>query len=242
MRLTFLGTRGEIAARSRRHWRHAAALIEAGSRRIMIDAGSDWLGRLERLRLDALIVTHAHPDHIGALRSGSPCPVHATAATWRLIEHWPIRDRHVLAPWRPHDVGGLTVEAVPVVHSVRAPAVGYRFGPDRPTAFYVPDIAELPRASHALTGVQLYIGDGATIVRPILRGNGRTLTGHTSIAAQLSWCRDHGVARAVFTHCGSQIVRTEHAVVRDRVAALGRDRGVEASIACDGDRIEIPDR
>jgi glyoxylase-like metal-dependent hydrolase (beta-lactamase superfamily II) len=75
MRLTFLGTRGEIAMRSRRHWRHTAALVESRGHRIVIDAGTDWLGRLERLSPDAVVVTHAHPDHVAALKRGSRCPV-----------------------------------------------------------------------------------------------------------------------------------------------------------------------
>jgi phosphoribosyl 1,2-cyclic phosphodiesterase len=239
MRLTFLGTRGEIAMRSRRHWRHTAALVESRGHRIVIDAGTDWLGRLERLSPDAVVVTHAHPDHVAALTRGSPCPVYATAATWHLIRHWPIPNRCVLRPWRPCDIGGITFEAVPVVHSVRAPAVGYRIGLHRKTVFYLPDVAALPRASRALAGVRLYVGDGATITWPILRRRGQTLMGHASIATQLDWCRAHGVARAIFTHCGSQIVRADHRVAFERVAALGRERGVEAGIACDGDHIDL---
>jgi phosphoribosyl 1,2-cyclic phosphodiesterase len=205
----------------------------------MIDAGTDWLGRLERLSADAVVVTHAHPDHAAALKRGSPCPVYATAATWHLIRHWPIRERCVLRPGRYRDIGGITFEAVPVIHSVRAPAVGYRIGLDRKTVFYVPDVAALPRAPRALAGVRLYVGDGATITRPILRRQGPTLMGHASIVTQLGWCRAHGVTRAIFTHCGSQIVRADHRVAVERVAALGRERGVQAGIACDGDHVDL---
>ena len=46
LELTFLGTRGEIEIRSRRHHRHSALLIVHKKARIMIDCGADWLGRL----------------------------------------------------------------------------------------------------------------------------------------------------------------------------------------------------
>ncbi len=49
MKLTFLGTRGEIEART-----------------------------LERQRPAAIVVIHAHPDHAWGLRDGAPCPVWAT--------------------------------------------------------------------------------------------------------------------------------------------------------------------
>lgn len=200
MTLTFLGTRGEIALRSRRHRRHTATLVESTRQRIMIDAGLDWLGHLGDIGPDALILTHAHSDHVGALRRGSPCPVYATSATWAAIRSWPIRDRHVVRLRRPCRVAGITIEAVPVVHSVRAPAVGYRITARGVTVFYAPDIAALPRPAHALGGVRLYIGDGAAVTRPILRRRGGTLVGHASIASQLDWCGEQDVTRAIFTH------------------------------------------
>jgi phosphoribosyl 1,2-cyclic phosphodiesterase len=239
MTLTFLGTRGEIAIRSRRHRRHTATLLASRTTRILIDAGLDWRGRVERLRPDALILTHAHPDHAGALKDGSPCPVHATAKTWASIGSWPIHERRVLRPWRRYEIGGITLEPVPVVHSVRAPAVGFRVTSGSATVFYVPDIAALPRAHRALAGVKVYVGDGATISRPILRRRGRTLIGHASIVSQLDWCRDCHVTRAIFTHCGSEIVRADHRRSLARVVALGRARGIDAAIACDGERIDL---
>ena len=93
------------------------------------------------------------------------------------------------------------------------------------TLFYVPDVAALPDPTRALAGVALHIGDGARITRPLLT-RGPTLIGHASMAAQLDWCRDHGVARAVFTHRGSEVVRSLHQTVLGRVAALGRERAV----------------
>lgn len=57
--ITFLGTRGEIKVRSRRHQRHNALLIEHEDARIIMDCGTDWLGRLEAL---AIVVSAASMD------------------------------------------------------------------------------------------------------------------------------------------------------------------------------------
>jgi phosphoribosyl 1,2-cyclic phosphodiesterase len=206
----------------------------------MLDAGRDWRGCLGRLRPDAIVITHAHPDHVGALVDGSPCPVYATPSTWRLIGRWPLQDRRVLRPWTPCDIEGIRFEAVPVVHSIRAPAVGYRITVGGQTIFYVPDVAKVARPQRALAGVAVYVGDGAAIARPMLRPRGGVLIGHASIAMQLDWCRDHGVRHAVFTHCGSEIVRAPHAAALSDVAALGQARGVSARIACDGERLGLP--
>jgi Metal-dependent hydrolases of the beta-lactamase superfamily III len=62
MKLTFLGTRGEIDAQTRRHRMHCSVLVSYRSARVMIDCGLDWLGKFERLRPSTIVLTHAHPD------------------------------------------------------------------------------------------------------------------------------------------------------------------------------------
>ncbi len=60
MKLTFLGTRGEIEARTRRHRMHSSLLLSYRRAKVMIDCGLDWLGKFERLHPDAIVLTHAH--------------------------------------------------------------------------------------------------------------------------------------------------------------------------------------
>jgi len=82
-------------------------------------------------------------------------------------------------------IGELKFEAIPVQHSIRAPAAGFKVSSQDASFFYVPDIAAFPGASMALRGVQLYIGDGATVTRPMLRKRNGTLIGHAPIVQQL---------------------------------------------------------
>jgi ribonuclease BN (tRNA processing enzyme) len=233
--LTFLGTRGEIEARTRQHWRHSAALIRSGDTRIMIDCGKDWLRQLRNVMPTAIVLTHAHMDHAWGLVEGAPCPVYATKATWAVIDRFPIRDRREMPVQKSVAIGNVRFRACPVQHSIRAPAVGYRILAGTSAMFYVPDLAGLPNAAKALSGIDVYIGDGATISRSMVRRRGRALIGHASIVAQLGWCRKAGIKRAVFTHCGSQIVRGDVRGLDALVRRLGQDHGIEASLARDGD-------
>ncbi|MGP0094954.1 MAG: MBL fold metallo-hydrolase [Xanthobacteraceae bacterium] len=237
--LTFLGTRGEIELRSRRHRRHSALLVQYNDARIMIDCGADWLGRLRAIAPTAIVLTHAHPDHAAGLAKGAPCRVYAAEATLDLLHRYPIPDRRTMPLERSVSIGGITFKAFPVQHSIRAPAVGYRVLAGDSSFFYLPDVAELPNASAVLRGIDIYIGDGATMKRSMVRKKNGTLIGHAAIIAQLDWCESAGVRRAVFTHCGSGIVRGETRRLNASVWRLGCERGIDARLACDGDRLSL---
>jgi phosphoribosyl 1,2-cyclic phosphodiesterase len=235
--LKFLGTRGEIKIRSRRHWRHSALLIRHNDARIMIDCGADWLHQLSAVAPTAIVLTHAHPDHAWGLAEGAPCPVYATRQTSALLRGLPVHDWRLMPLGRPMVIGGVTFKAYAVQHSIRAPAVGYRVSARGSSFFYLPDVAWLPNASVALRGIDIYIGDRATIVRPLVRKRGGTLIGHAAMATQLRWCQEAHVQRAVFTHCGSQVVGGGARRLNGVLRRLGRQHDVDARLACDGNRL-----
>lgn len=57
-----------------------------------------------------------------------------------------------------------------------------------------------------MCGVEVYIGDGVTKKRSMVRKPGDTIIGHVPIQTQLTWCEKTGVKNTIFTHLGSQIV------------------------------------
>ena len=237
VKLTFLGTRGEIDGRSRRHRRHTSTEVGYRGRRVMVDAGEDWRGSLAELRPGAVVVTHAHPDHAWGLEDGSPAPVWATAEAWEAMEEYaiPAQMRRMVEPREPFaPVEGIVFEAFTVEHSIRAPAVGYRIQAGRITIFYAPDLVYIHEREEALSGCSVYVGDGASMKRSLVRAMDDRLVGHASVHAQLGWCEKEGVPRAIFTHCGSQIVEGDERILGPRLEGWAEERGVEAEIAHDG--------
>jgi ribonuclease BN (tRNA processing enzyme) len=234
MKLTFLGTRGEIEARTPRHRMHSSLMVSYQGKKVMVDCGADWLGQINDLGPEAIFITHAHPDHAWGLKEGAPCPVYAPEEAWRLMEDYDIWDRRVMEHRVVVGIEGITFEAFPVEHSIRAPTVGYRISAGRATVFYAPDVVYVHEREQALRGAKLYVGDGATVVRSMVRRRGDTLFGHAPIRTQLTWCQKEEVPRAIFTHCGTELVAGDEPHLVARIKEMAHERGVWAEVAYDG--------
>jgi phosphoribosyl 1,2-cyclic phosphodiesterase len=157
------------------------------------------------------------------------------------MNNYPIapEQRHIMHPYKRTTICGLIFQTFPVVHSIRCPGVGYRISFGKKNIFCVHDLISLDDRATALAECCLYIGDGASITRPLVRRKGTQLFGHTTIRAQLGWCQKEGIPRAIFTHCGSQIVQSDGRTINAQVQRLGRERDVQAKIAYDGMEIEV---
>jgi len=239
MKLTFLGTRGEIEKRTRRHRMHTSLLVSYRGANVMIDCGLDWLGKFEQLHPSAIVLTHAHPDHAWGLKHGAPCPVYAPEKTWQELRHYPIKDRHAIKHRTPTKICGITFEAFSVEHSILSPAVGYQVSAGRARIFYAPDLIFIHERAAALKGVQIYIGDGATLTRSFIRRRGKALIGHSSVPTQLTWCEKERVPRAIITHCGSEIVAGDERKLSAKLREAAAERGIEARISYDGMEVTL---
>jgi len=235
MKITFLGTRGYIDVRSKLHCRHTSTLISYKGTRVMIDCGQDWLYCVKP-KPQAIILTHAHPDHAWGLANGAPCPVYATQDSWDVkeLKKFPIAKKIVIHDQEIFKIGQIEFQVFAVEHSIRCPAVGYRITAGKSTIFCVHDLVAIKQRHKALKGVQLYIGDGATIKRPMVRVKNGVVFGHTPISTQLGWCKKEKVPRAIFTHCGTQIVGGNQKTVAAKIKALAQEKGVETALAYDG--------
>jgi phosphoribosyl 1,2-cyclic phosphodiesterase len=239
MKLRFLGTRGEIEKRTRRHHMHTSLMVSHRGADVMIDCGLDWLGKFERLHPDAIVLTHAHPDHAWGLKNGAPCPVYAPQKTWETLTRCRVEDRQLIKERTPTKICGIPFEAFAVEPSILAPAVGYRISAGHACIFYVPDLIFIHDRAAALKNVQIYIGDGATVTRSFIRRRGKTLIGHAPVRTQLTWCQKEGVPRAIITHCGSEIVTGDERKISARLRVIAAERGVVVRIAYDGMKVTL---
>lgn len=241
MKITFLGTRGYTKIRSRAHRMHSCTIIEYQGAIIMIDRGLDWLNSPYQPIPDALFITHAHPDHASGINPQIPCEVHASEESWKIMEALciPSHLKRIARDQQDITIGPFTITPHAIIHSIRAPAMSYRITAGGKTIYYAGDVVHIPDRSVWLSGVDMYIGDGASIYRSMIRKKGDALFGHASIVRQLGWCNKSGVKHALFTHCGTQIISTDGRSIRAICSALSKSTGVQVTIVHDNQQIVV---
>lgn len=217
---------------------HSALMLSCAGKRLLLDAGSTWTGKLRGLRPNWIAITHAHPDHAFALEQGTDVPVYVSAQSYELLKHFPVKRFRVFELDEDLRLGPFRIRPYEVVHSLRAPAVGYRIRAGGTTIVYNPDIISIVREQSVLSGVDVYIGDGATLTHPLVRRRDGALFGHTTVRAQLNWCKRYSIPRAYVVHCGKQLVEMAPAMLQERVDELAGP-AVRATVAYDGMRVRL---
>ena len=143
-------------------------LLSRGEQNVVIDTTPDFRTQALRAgldRLDAVVLTHGHADHILGFddlrpynfRQRAPMPVYGTEETFRIVRRMfayafdekptlssiPSVQLHVVKG--PFELLGTTFVPVPLLHG-EMEVLGYRFG----RAAYLTDFSKLPEESAAL--------------------------------------------------------------------------------------------
>lgn len=230
-RLHFYGTKGYVEEESPAHRGHSAWTLEVEGFRLLCDFGQNLKGRLRRIRPDAIFVSHAHPDHAWGLEEGTPAPVYASDTTHALLEKLPIEKRVALAPEQPARIGPLRITAFPVLHSVRCPCVAARIETPAGTIVYSGDIVAFEDPAAALSGADLYVGDGSTLKGSLVRRHASgALIGHTTVRAQLGWLAKHRVPRAIFSHFGKGPIELGEERLEEALGRLAAEKAPDCDV------------
>ena len=215
-------------------------LVSYAGRHVLIDATPDFRGQALRTgfeRLDAILLTHEHADHIMGLDDVRPfnfrqrerIPIYASERTMGAIRSVfryvfdgdekvtaiPQLDSRTL-DGSSFDLFGLEFTPVPVMHG-QTPIYGFRFG----KAAYLTDHSEIPEASlELLQGLDVLFLDALRY---------KPHPTHSTIDRSLATAEKLGARRVFFTHICHDL---EHARTEQRLPAHVR-------LAYDGLVVEV---
>ncbi len=188
-----------------------SVLVCYHGRNILIDTTPDFRQQALRAglrRLDAVLFTHAHADHIMGLddvrpfnfRQNAAIPIYGSPETLKTIGRvfdYVFSDSQAQSSiprlevreldGAPFDLHGLTVTPVPLEHG-RGWVYGFRFGP----AAYLTDHSEIPESSLDL------LGDLDVLFLDALRR--RPHPTHTTLERALQYVEQLAPRRAFLTH------------------------------------------
>lgn len=187
-----------------------SVLLEHAGRAIVIDTTPDF--RLQAMRakmerLDAILYTHAHADHILGLddirpfnmKQRSVIPIYGTAATLGILQRQfsyifegeptesSIPQVELRAVNGPFEIFGVPITPIAAMHGP-LPVLGYRFG----KAAYLTDFSQVPESSKSLLrGLDDFVLDA-------LRHTPHPM--HSNVKQSLALVEELKPKRAWFTH------------------------------------------
>ena len=223
-----------------KRWRPSIAIAFDDGTSVLVDASPDLRAqalRFELTRVDAILLTHAHADHVLGLddvriynfRQGGAIPCYGAARTLARVRRMfdyvfdpatpkggglpQLALQEVIGPF---SLGGATVIPVPVRHGT-LPVLGFRIG-----AFaYLTDCNAIPDASWPLLeGLDVLVLDA-------LRHKPHST--HFTVHQAVDAARRIGARRTLFTHMTHDL---SHAATCE-----GLPEGI--SLACDGLELEV---
>jgi ribonuclease BN (tRNA processing enzyme) len=213
MRVTILGTRGNIKSAAPGYSKHSGILVDG---LILLDIGEkDYL----RLHPKYVFITHLHSDHvaIGADDVPNGTVIYAPESSARLPMIRVISE--------PVHVGGYTLTPIPTVHSQRVKSVGYLVERSGERFLYSSDLVKIkPRFHHLLKGLDLVITEGSFIrSKGLIRKDAKTglPIGHNGIPNLVGFF-SRLTQSVVITHFGTWFFKTSRSrAKRSNRSAMG---------------------
>ena len=218
-------------------------LLSRGARNVVIDTTPDFRQQALRTRmerLDAILLTHGHADHIMGfddirpfnIRQRAALPVYGNEETFAILRQAfsyvftgkpsvsavPIVDLHVVTG--PFELLGVPFIPVPLAHG-DLEVLGYRFG----KAAYLTDFSSLPETSMAL------LHDLDDLIIDALRDIPHPM--HQTVEQALALVQRLAPRRAWFTHIAHDL---SHAETNQRLRDLGFPN---VQLAYDGLQLDV---
>lgn len=231
MKLVFLGTKGEIEESTPKHKYHSSLLIISNEVKLLVDYGKLRKYSLDEIKPDAILITHAHPDHYAWLNEDlkTEIPVYLTKETADYGKFLPGKPK-IVKPGEKFEIEPFQCLPYRVIHSIRCPTVGYKIETPGQTLIYNSDLVDIVDKEKILEEVDYYIGDGSSLSANLVRRKGDQIFGHTRILTQMNWCQKYRISNIIFTHLGKETMEKEKEFKEEHAEVILAYDGMELMI------------
>ncbi len=210
IKLTFLGTRGEIEEYSKKHKYHSSLMLQYKKHKLLIDYGTLQKNKLNKLKPDAILITHAHPDHYIWTKKDNKTKI-KIYLTRETLDYGKFKPENykIIKSNKKFKIGPFTILPYKVLHSIRCPTIGFKIFVNKKKIVYTGDLVDIKNKNKILKNTDYYIGDGSCIKANLVRKRDGKIFGHARITTQMHWCEKAGIKNIIFTHLGKETIRNE---------------------------------
>jgi len=221
---------------------NASAVYRNAGTNILLDMGHEDLAQRIQEKLNAVCLTHAHHDHVdGLAKLPKDVPLLMHRKTWgNLMEYQPDlakelseREVHLYNCYNVIKVGDAKVRWLPVTHSNKFHTYALRL--DR-NILYSPDLGEIE--DQWLKGISVWIIDGESLKRDVVKEKGEEEARHQSIMHSLKQAKQAEIPQVIVTHIGHIGIKSDD--LPSTLTALAKEVGYEGHIIAAMDGFTIP--
>lgn len=199
MKITILGTRGEIEESAPYHSKHSGILIDDT---LLLDCGE---ASFLDYQPDAILITHLHPDHAFFVRpklyKDIDIPIYAPE---------PFKDLSITVTNKPFTINSYVITPIPTIHSLKVKSNAYLIEHNHKKILYTGDMIWIEKKHHSLfKNLDLIITEASYARRNgLIRRDPQTgaIYGHTGVPNLIALFKPY-TSTIVLVHFGSWFYR-----------------------------------
>ncbi|MCD6402678.1 MBL fold metallo-hydrolase, partial [bacterium] len=209
-KVSFYGTKGLVEEEGPGHRFHTSILYEFQGKRLLVDYGKINQGNIGKLGADYILISHAHPDHIGGCSDLSVIISKDTEKEIpNLYKDFNIDARTKYESYKTFSLGPFKITPIPVLHSLRAKMHVFLIQMGDKRVLQATDILGWHSGDKEkyVKNIDLAIIDGSSLTKTLARKKNKEGEpfGHASIVNQLkNWYTPDKVKRVIVTHLGKE--------------------------------------
>lgn len=234
MKITILGTRGEIPESLPYHSKHTGILVDD---QLLIDLGEK---KFLDLNPKWILISHFHPDHAYFVRRKKE-EIPAFKAPLYGPEEHPLLQKKVIILNKKTKIGPYTVTPVPTIHGKYVKSQGYLIRKGKYSFLYTADLIWIEKQYHSsINKVDLVITEASFIRKEgMVRKDKSTgkIFGHNGVPNLISLLKRFS-DKILFIHFGSWFYRNTKEA-RKKLVSLGKDKKVHVTVGYDGQSIDL---